>query len=1062
MMQPFKTHRLLQCILGAFLLIALRVWHLAVVQREERLSAAERPRQREILLRADRGTICDRFHIPLAVNKICYNAALYYEQIAQIPSYRWEEKEGKKIRVAARKEYIRALSEALAKTLQLDAERVEDLIHAKASLFPHAPFILKADLSEKEHYRLKALEKEWLGVHAEIASTRSYPLGQTASHLIGTMGAISSEEYVTLAAEMRELKKAVALYEQGEEMTLPKGFVSFEEVYQRLAELKERAYSLNDLVGKSGIEAQFEGELRGFFGKRTFEIDRKGRFVREVAGGRAAIPGREIVLSISAELQQFAEKLLSESEVLRDGCSRGIDPLDKKRKVQKQPWIKGGAILALDPNTGEVLAMASSPRFDPNDFIPSKEGALHRKRQRQVFRWLENEHFIARVWDGRDLLYRERGQELLSWDLYLNLILEKEGPLREFFQRVNTVKEAIEIQEEFERLLYFSPKKPLELLESLFTGKVQTSRLIAHLLPIPTNEDRLFAIDLCRLAVDASRFTDPLLQKIGSLKLGLFRSLGQALQRLEEELRLSLQESYHEQVFKEWREQHQKEFLAQKRREEKGCAHPYLDYLDQKEKELFTASFRKERLALLTELILGQRTLSLPPLLQRDLKILQGTCKQLLGAELLPDFLHTLRSYEQLERPLYGCYRSLRNRGGEQTEKDLAAAFMPLEGFGFARSYAFQSAAPLGSLFKLVTGYEGLRQGAMLTLIDELSYNPNAAEGKRQILARSLRGTLYPRIYKGGRLPRSSKANIGEVDLIGALEQSSNPFFSILAGDFLADPDDLAKAARQFGFGEKSGIDLPGELRGKVPSDLKKNRTGLYSFAIGQHTLLTTPLQAALMLATLGNGGDLLKPKLVRASLGLCPKRDPLEVFASRNGLAQRELNALGIHFPLFTASLQPNAAQASEVSTQLRRHLDLPVPIRLQLLKGMDRSVWGEKGSARPTAIRALVGQSALLKSYLALQHQMVGKTSTAEVLFNANRNPSSLPQIYKHVWFGALSFEEGNWDRPELVVVVFLRYADAGKEAAPIAAQIIHKWRAIKKRHSSAELVQNRQSSL
>ncbi len=114
-------------------------------------------------------------------------------------------------------------------------------------------------------------------------------------------------------------------------------------------------------MGKSGIEAEFEEELRGFFGKKTFEVDQKGQFIRELAGGKAPVPGQQVVLSLSAELQQFAEELLAESEKERDGRIFGIDPADKKRKILKQPWIKGGAIVALDPNNGEVLALASFP-----------------------------------------------------------------------------------------------------------------------------------------------------------------------------------------------------------------------------------------------------------------------------------------------------------------------------------------------------------------------------------------------------------------------------------------------------------------------------------------------------------------------------------------------------------------------------------------------------------------------------------------------------------------------------------------------------------------------------
>ena len=84
-----KTNRVLRVILFAFLAIVLRIWHLGTIQREDRLIEAQKPQQRALLLRADRGTIYDRFHVPLALNRICYNAAIYYGQIAQIPTVSW-------------------------------------------------------------------------------------------------------------------------------------------------------------------------------------------------------------------------------------------------------------------------------------------------------------------------------------------------------------------------------------------------------------------------------------------------------------------------------------------------------------------------------------------------------------------------------------------------------------------------------------------------------------------------------------------------------------------------------------------------------------------------------------------------------------------------------------------------------------------------------------------------------------------------------------------------------------------------------------------------------------
>ena len=112
-------------------IISLRVWYLSVIQKDYWVSQARKPQRRAILQHANRGTICDRFGLPLAINRIRYNAAVYYAHIKQLPYIAWKKNEkGKKIKYYPRREHITALSQQLAKELSLDAERIEDSIHS--------------------------------------------------------------------------------------------------------------------------------------------------------------------------------------------------------------------------------------------------------------------------------------------------------------------------------------------------------------------------------------------------------------------------------------------------------------------------------------------------------------------------------------------------------------------------------------------------------------------------------------------------------------------------------------------------------------------------------------------------------------------------------------------------------------------------------------------------------------------------------------------------------------------------------------------------------------------
>lgn len=111
------------------------------------------------------------------------------------------------------------------------------------------------------------------------------------------------------------------------------------EATPRDLELRKELY-MGDVIGKAGIERPFDRELRGISGREEIEVDAVGRRIGVLAA-EPETPGRNLVLTIDAETQAAAEEALADYR---------------------------GAIVALDPNTGEVLALASRPTFDPNDF----------------------------------------------------------------------------------------------------------------------------------------------------------------------------------------------------------------------------------------------------------------------------------------------------------------------------------------------------------------------------------------------------------------------------------------------------------------------------------------------------------------------------------------------------------------------------------------------------------------------------------------------------------------------------------------------------------------------
>ncbi len=1033
--------RILYLIILAHFVLGFRIWQISYLSQNQYKAFASQPRKRVIVEKPKRGTIVDRKGEPLAINRICYNAAIYYRDLRQLPAVRWID--GKKI--YPRKKYIYDLSHLLAEILEMDPERIEDLIYAKAALFPHLPFLIKENISEKQYYRLRALEKDWLGLHAEKGSSRFYPKGKVACDLLGYVGSINEREYLSLAQEIKELQSVIA----NDDLPLPPHYDSIEQVVTRLRELKEKAYTVSDKIGKSGIEATQEKELRGFVGISNYEINKKGTFLQKLETGKEAVAGATCQLALSSELQAYAEELLIESETNRDPLIP-VSWRKSKGLPQKAPWIRGGSIVAMDPNTGEVLAMASYPRYDPNDF-----SSIHGHPE-AIRKWLELPGYIASIWDGLATLSREivKDGEIieeemeLTWERYLEALFTPGHPLLEWLQTLSLKKGAL-LQEGLERVLFLSQSKdPLSILNYFISNEGYeefSEEEEAHtigdrwkdLLPSCDSKDLLFAFDLIRLCMDSPLFSDELLDEIGHLTLGQYFSLKQKAIKASVKLQEALAPHFETIVFSQWRKEEQKTFLQKKRAEEKRkkrAAKPYIDYIDAERKRQYSKFWEENGKELLIYFLEKSPNRYFPD--RGEFASLRTLCQHLTPL-LFSDFLRTVKRYSDLNHTLYSKeYLSIKR------EKELAASFYPKHGYGFSKSYAYTEACVLGSIFKIVTAYAALEEGKgaeNFCMIDQIRWDQSL---NSFVVGFDTNGKPYPRYYKGGRLPRSSKKHIGKIKLEEAMAQSSNPFFSILANDYLASPIDLAKAARLFGFGEKTGLPLPRETSGRLPKDLHSNKTGLYSFAIGQHSFDATPIQTACMLASLCEG-KLFEPKLLLSLQG--KSRDlAYPQLTSDSSLYARESLLLGIPFSPIAREYYKQKKKELSFSSKVRREIFISPQTRKLLYEGMKATIWGKKGTARPSIIKQVLQNPEVKKSFDLLQNQVIGKTSTSELMQKTSIEPTASAERYKDVWFGAISFDEKN---PELVVVVYLRFANYGKEAAPFAIQLIDKYRRLKK---------------
>lgn len=184
---------------------------------------------------------------------------------------------------------------------------------------PYGPVILEADLRPAQMARLAESQSELVGVDFEEQPVRNYPYKGEGSHLFGYVGAITEEEY---------------------------------------AHLKRSGYSPNDVIGKDGLEATYDRWLRGKIGGQQIEVNASGALVKRLKFADP-VPGNTLITTIDWRLQRIAEKHL---------------------RAQLAKWSKGrghrlaGALVIINPKDGGVLALASYPEFDPNDFATPISG----------------------------------------------------------------------------------------------------------------------------------------------------------------------------------------------------------------------------------------------------------------------------------------------------------------------------------------------------------------------------------------------------------------------------------------------------------------------------------------------------------------------------------------------------------------------------------------------------------------------------------------------------------------------------------------------------------------
>jgi len=263
---------------------------------------AKENRIRLVAIKPSRGEIYDRNGETLAANQLVYTLSLTNPG-----------NDGKE-----------QLVEHLANVLQPYYPEVtaavinEKIASQQFRLFE--PVVIVRDIPWELVVQLEEDRQNLPGVSIDIEPLRSYPHDTLAGHVLGYIHSINQEE---LAAS-------------------------------------DGQYNINSLIGKSGLEKEYEEELRGTYGARRMEVDAKARPIGELVT-LEPIPGNNLHLTLDFKLQTVLENSLDANLI---------------RLQQKFPKAKVGSAVVMDVKTGEILAMASSPAMRPDDWKGNVSSSL--------------------------------------------------------------------------------------------------------------------------------------------------------------------------------------------------------------------------------------------------------------------------------------------------------------------------------------------------------------------------------------------------------------------------------------------------------------------------------------------------------------------------------------------------------------------------------------------------------------------------------------------------------------------------------------------------------------
>lgn len=301
--------------------LLIRLAHMQLLQHENFTQRATAQRYYTVPVSAPRGEILDRNGKVLATTRPAYRVHLIY------PGY---------ITYQGTDALPNPLLKPLAKVLNIDVTELEHRARQQIALGRFwEPLLVKEDLSPTETALLTELRDTYPMIFIDSHPVRHYPQGDLAAHLLGHLGPVDEDE---------------------------------------LALLSEQGYQPWDQIGKTGLELEYEQVMRGTAGHFDLEVDASFRPTHRRGSELDGATGQSIRTTIDVDLQRTVQNALG----------RTLDWVRTHPDWEGTsfPHTDAGAVVVMDVKTGEILAMASYPTFDPNLYAAMRTPESLREIQR--------------------------------------------------------------------------------------------------------------------------------------------------------------------------------------------------------------------------------------------------------------------------------------------------------------------------------------------------------------------------------------------------------------------------------------------------------------------------------------------------------------------------------------------------------------------------------------------------------------------------------------------------------------------------------------------------------